>query len=105
MENEELEMNVLDMLFDEENGDNVTIYDEEGNPIEFEQVALIPIEEKVYAILKPVLPMEGVGEDEGLVFEIDEAEESLNLVVEEDVIDAVFAVYEQLCDEEAEEQM
>ena len=49
--------------------------------------------------------MEGVGEDEGLVFEIDEAEESLNLVVEEDVIDAVFAVYEQLCDEEAEEQL
>ena len=100
MENEELEMNVLDMLFDEENEDDITIYDEDGNPVAFEQVALIPLEEKVYAILKPVLPMEGLGEDEALVFEIDEAEESLNVVVEDDIIDAVFAVYEQLCKEE-----
>ena len=100
MENEELEMNVLDMLFDEENEDDITIYDEDGNPVAFEQVALIPLEEKVYAILKPVLPMEGLGEDEALVFEIDEAEESLNVVVEDDIIDAVFAVYEQLCEEE-----
>ena len=103
MENEELEMNVLDMLFDEENEDDITIYDEDGNPVAFEQVALIPLEEKVYAILKPVLPMEGLSEDEALVFEIDEAEESLNVVVEDDIIDAVFAVYEQLCaDEDAE---
>ena len=100
MENEELEMNVLDMLFDEENEDDITIYDEDGNPVAFEQIALIPLEEKIYAILKPVLPMEGLGEDEGMVFEIDEAEESLNVVVEDDIIDAVFAVYEQLCEEE-----
>ena len=100
MENEELEMNVLDMLFDEENEDDITIYDEDGNPVAFEQIALIPLEEKVYAILKPVLPMEGLGEDEGMVFEIDEAEESLNVVVEDEIIDAVFAVYEQLCEEE-----
>lgn len=100
MENEELEMNVLDMLFDEENEDDITIYDEDGNPVKFEQVALIPLEEKIYAILKPVEPMEGLGEDEALVFEIDEAEESLNVVVEDDIIDAVFAVYEQLCEEE-----
>ena len=103
MENEELEMNVLDMLFDEENEDDITIYDEDGNPVAFEQIALIPLEEKIYAILKPVLPMEGLGEDEGMVFEIDEAEESLNVVVEDDIIDAVFAVYEQLCEEEAAE--
>ena len=100
MENEELEMNVLEMLFDEENEDDITIYDEDGNPVAFEQIALIPLEEKIYAILKPVLPMEGLGEDEGMVFEIDEAEEALNVVVEDEIIDAVFAVYEQLCEED-----
>ena len=52
--------------------------------------------------------MEGIGDDEALVFEIVEAEEDeeddyLNLVADIEIIDKVFEVYNKLMDEEEEE--
>ena len=99
-------INPIDALFDENNNDAIILSNENGEEIAFEQVAIIPISETVYAILKPVNPMEGVGEDEGLVFSIEkneEGEEYLALTVDEDIIDAVFTVYETLVAAEYEE--
>ena len=99
-------INPIDALFDENNNDAIILSNENGEEIAFEQVAIIPISETVYAILKPVNPMEGVGEDEGLVFSIEqneEGEEYLALTVDEDIIDAVFTVYEALVNAEYEE--
>lgn len=99
-------INPIDALFDENNNDAIILSNENGEEIAFEQVAIIPISETVYAILKPVNPMEGVGEDEGLVFSIEkneEGEEYLALTVDEDIIDAVFTVYETLVNAEYEE--
>ena len=69
--------------------------------IAFEQIAIIPIIKDVYVILKPVVPLEGLGENEGLVFEIknNETEEYLSLVTDEDIIDDVFDIYFKLIDE------
>ena len=88
----------IDALLDESNGDNIVIYNEAGDPVEFEQIALIPMEEKIHAILKPVTPLPGIRPDEALVFCIDEidGEECLTLVTEEDVMDAVFEEYYKL---------
>ena len=101
--------NPIDSLFDEDDNDPIVMYNEKGEKVEFEQIALIPIEEDVYAILKPIETMEGIGEDEALVFEIveneeDEEEDYLNLVSDIDVIDKVFDVYNKLIDEEEEKQ-
>ena len=99
-------INPIDALFDENNNDAIILSNENGEEIAFEQVAIIPISEKVYAILKPIQPMDGVGEDEGLVFSIEkneEGEEYLALTVDEDIIDAVFTVYETLVNAEYEE--
>ena len=99
-------INPIDALYDENNNDAIILFNENGEEIAFEQVAIIPISEKVYAILKPIQPMDGVGEDEGLVFSIeqnDEGEEYLMLTVDEEIIDAVFTVYDALVSEEYDE--
>ena len=92
-------INPIDALFDENNDDLIILFNEKGEEIAFEQIALIPIEKTVYAILKPVKPMDGLGEDEGLVFSVEKnaaGEEYLALVTDEGIIDAVFSVYDEL---------
>lgn len=99
--------NPVDALFDEENNDPVVFFNEKGEEIAFEQIAVIPQKEKVYAILKPVQPLEGMGEDEGLVFSVEtneSGEEYLALTTDMAIIDAVFEVYDQLVAEQASDE-
>ena len=95
--------NPIDALFDEENNDAIVLFNERGEEIAFEQIALIPLNERVYAILRPVIPIEGLGENEALVFSIEENEETneecLVLVVDEEIIDKVFDVYDKLVED------
>lgn len=97
--------NPIDALYDENNNDAIILFNERGEEIAFEQIALIPLNENTYAILKPIKPMEGLGEDEGLVFSIETSEdgqEFLMLTTDEEIIDKVFDVYDQLVAEEDE---
>lgn len=94
------ELTVLQKLLDEENSDNITLYDEEGSELEFEQIAIIPLGDALYAILKPVVLMEGMADDEALVFLIDEEEEMVSLVADEEIGAAVFEEYYKLFDDE-----
>ena len=97
--------NPIDALYDENNNDAIILFNERGEKIAFEQIALIPLNENTYAILKPIKPMEGLGEDEGLVFSIETSEdgqEFLMLTTDEEIIDKVFDVYDQLVAEEDE---
>jgi hypothetical protein len=91
--------NILDVLLDEENDSPITLYDEKDKAIKFEQVAIIPIDEKLYAILKPIDEMEGVAEDEALVFLIDEKSEKdsqLIVITDETIAMQVFDEYYKL---------
>ena len=91
----------IDRFFDEENFDNVKLEDNSGAEIEFEQVAVVDYEEKYYAILHPVTEMDGVNEDEALVFLIDEEKDELVYCDDEGTAQAVFAVfYEDLENDE-----
>lgn len=93
--------NAVEQILNEEDNSNVVLYDDNNNPIEFEQVALIPLEstDKLYAILIPVTPMQGVNEGEGVCFEIDEDKMDVNIVNDEDIIDEVLTVYQSLIGE------
>lgn len=95
--------NPIDCLYDENNNDAIVLFNEKGEEIAFEQIALIPNHDKTYAILKPVKPMEGVGEDEGLVFSIEtskeDGQEYLVLETSQKVIDEVFEIYDDLIEE------
>ena len=78
----EEEKTVFEKLFDEKDDSNIVLYDEEEKAVEFEQCAIIPIKEDVYAILKPVKPMKGLGKDEALVFLLEETEEGYTVIEE-----------------------
>lgn len=93
----------IEALFDEENEENIILFDAENNECEFEQIALIPYGDRAYAILKPV-GMEGIGEDEAFVFEIteDDGDYAIDLVEDDNIADAVFEEYYKLLDEETE---
>lgn len=97
--------NPIDALYDENNNDAIILFNERGEEIAFEQIALIPLNENTYAILKPIKPMEGLGENEGLVFSIETSEdgqEFLMLTTDEEIIDKVFDVYDKLIEENEE---
>ena len=93
--------NPVDQILDENNTENIVLYDAQGKTIEFEQVALIPLERTngLYAILIPVTPMEGVNEGEGVLFEIDEEGKDLQIVRDDSIIDEVLTVYQKLIEE------
>jgi len=94
-----------DRLFDEENSDNIKLFGDDGVEYEFEQVATIPLEDdgKIYCILHPVIPMEGMAPDEALVMELSEdldtGEDALVVVENDEIIDKVFEIYEKLLSE------
>lgn len=95
----------INQILEEENMENVIMFDEQNKPIEFEQIAVIPLDNDplLYAILIPITPMQGVNEGEGVVFAIDEAKHDIQVVNNEKTIDAVLEVYQKLIEEGEEE--
>ena len=94
------------MLLDENNVDDIVLFDSDNNPIRFQQVALIPYDKtgKLYAILIPLTPMVGVNPGEGVLFEIDEENIDLSIVRDDAIIDEVLEIYlKEIEDSEDEE--
>ena len=93
--------NPIEQILDENNLENIILYDAENKPIEFEQVALIPLERTglLYAILIPITPMQGVEEGEGVLFVLDEEKGDLDIVRDEETIDEVLSIYQKLIEE------
>ena len=91
----------IKQILDENNLENIILYDAENKPIEFEQVAVIPLESTglLYAILIPVTPMQGVEDGEGVLFAIDEEKGDLDIVRDDKIIDEVLSVYQKLVEE------
>ena len=74
----------------------------DGEEVEFEEVASITINDKFYMILAPVEQVDGIDEDEALVFEvteIDEENDNFELVTDDAIIDEVFKEYTRLLEE------
>lgn len=97
----EEKVSAFDAILDEDNTENIVLYNEDEQPVEFEQIAIIPIDENDYCILRPVVPFEGMKEDEALVFEFvtdENGEDKLEVVKDEEVIDKVFDMYNDLYD-------
>lgn len=67
-------VDLLDVLLDDNNRDPIVLMDETGRQITFEQVAIIPHivndVKKLFAVLKPLDKIEGIGEDEAIVFAV-----------------------------------
>lgn len=85
---------LLDILLDEQDVNPIPMVDEKGECILFEQIAVIPYNEKIYCILKPVNGLE-IAEDEAIVFYVDEEEDDPVLKVEanEEISILIFEEY------------
>lgn len=99
-------MDLLDQLLDEESDSEIRLKNEDGTELVFNQVAVIPDGDKIYAILTPVTDIEGVSDDEAIVFRVDEREGEHVLVLEEDeeTAMAVFEQYVKLWEESQDEE-
>lgn len=114
VKNEEKEVqsvDLLDVLLDEDNREPIVLMDENGKELTFEQVAVIPYEVKkenrLYCVLKPIDKLEGIGEDEAIVFLVDTDAEGNSIIrVEEDeeIAIAVFDKYYDLLEEAQKEK-
>ena len=100
----ENERSLTEKLLDPECDEDIVLFDEDGNETVFGQIAIIPNDGKIYTILTPVTPIEGVEEGAGIVFLLDEVdgEEALSVVTDEATIDLIFDEYDRLCEEEDE---
>jgi len=86
------DLTLLAQLLDENNNDNVFLFDEQDNEIEFEQIATVTYENHVYAILRPL----DAAEDEAVVFLLDPTdEESINVVEDDELAEKVLDVYHE----------
>ena len=97
----------VEMILDENNNDNIILYNDKDEPIEFEQIAVIPIDTNTYVILQPVKPMKGIGEDEAFAFRLpnrEYGEQDLQLVEDDNLIDRIFAEYIDMYKEHKQEQ-
>lgn len=94
---------IIDVLLDDENRDPIVLVDGSGKKIAFEQIAVIPYDEKLYCVLKPIDHIDHVSDDEAIVFFVDEKEgKEPVFMVETDEFKAmaVFEEYYNLLDEE-----
>jgi len=96
------EDSIIDILLNENNDTPVVLYDEKDKPVKFDQVAVIPLDDNLYAILKPIDKMPNVADDEAIVFSVLEDEDgisSLEVETNESVAMRVFEEYYKLLDE------
>lgn len=94
---------IIEELLDEENHEPIAVFDESGNKFLFEQVAIIPMGNDIYCVLHPLSEIEGVEEDEAIVFKVEADENNFTyLIIENDEETAmeVFERYYDLLDEE-----
>ena len=102
VEKEIEKVDILDILLDEDNKDPIILLDNTGRRLTFEQIAVIPYNEKIYCVLRPMDKIDNVQDDEAIVFYVDEKEgEEPVLMVETDEKTAidVFDEYYNLLDE------
>lgn len=82
-----------------ENDDIVTLRSADGKDIDFFEIAGIAHKGEFYAILQPVELLEGMAEDDALVFKVsrnENGDDSFSLEIDDEIINAVFEKYCEL---------
>lgn len=75
----------------------ITLFDDDDNPMDFYEVAVVEYKDELYALLQPAEEIEGIGADEVVIFKIEETEgeeDDFFYPVEDEAIqEAVFEEY------------
>ena len=90
-------------ITEEVDGDDdiVTLLSADGEEIDFVEIAGIAHKGSFYAILQPVELLDGMDDDEALVFKVTrgkDGEDKFEIELDDNIIDAVFAEYNRLLD-------
>ena len=89
-------MTNYEMIIDPECMDNIVITNSKGTTFEFEQIALIPLHDTGYAILKPLNPSQfNLKDDEPLIFKLNDEEETIELCVDINIVTKIIELYEK----------
>lgn len=86
---------------EERNDDIITLLSATGEEIDFVEIAGIAHQGNFYAILQPVELLEGMDDDEALVFKVsrgENGEDKFEIELDDEIIDAVFKEYNRLLD-------
>jgi hypothetical protein len=81
----------------------ITLTSASGEEIDFVEIAGIALRGNFYVILQPVELLEGMGEDEALVFKVTQdrdGEDHFNIELDDEIIGEVFEEYYRLLDEQ-----
>ncbi len=79
-----------------EDDEIVTLYDDDNQPVDFYEVAVVEYEDDYYALLEPVEEMEGIEEGEVLIFKLEEQDDGTDMFIpvdDEELLNAVFEEY------------
>lgn len=87
---------ILDILLNEDNNDPIVFTNDKGESLSFNRIASFYYNDKLYAILKPLDKIDGIQEDEAVVFYVNESEDGKSAVleVESDELTAI-AVFDE----------
>ncbi|NMA59978.1 MAG: DUF1292 domain-containing protein [Clostridiales bacterium] len=95
-------MNKLDDTMEEV----IVLVGDQGDELEFIEVAVVELGDKVYICLEPAEPIEGFADGDLLIFEIglnDEGEEIFISIDDQEEVDAVFKEFLKMQNEEDED--
>lgn len=89
-------MTNYEKIIDSNNMETIIITNSKGEVFELEQIALIPLHEVGYAILKPLNPvLLGLDSDEPLIFKLNDEEETIELCTDINIITKIIEKYEE----------
>lgn len=90
-------------MMEEEECDIITLVDMDNNDVDFYHVATIDYKEKWYVFLQPVGPIEGIAEDEVIIYELGVDEDGSDKFIpieDEALLNEVFNEYLKEAEEE-----
>ena len=83
--------------------DIIVLNSADGEEVEFVEIAGIAHAGNFYAILQPVELLEGMDDDEALVFKVtkdSDGNDNFEIELDDEVLDAVFSEYNRLLDDQ-----
>ena len=90
---------LLNIMLDKDNMEPITLRDEYGACVTFDQIAVITYDKNVYCILKPIDKMLEFDDDDAFAFKVYQDEKGKNIIrieLDEEVALAVFDEYNRL---------
>ena len=89
---------LIDILLEPDNAGDITFFDKDGKAVEMAQIAVIPYNGDIYAILAPKELLADDDPNIAMVYKVDG--DDIQLVEDDETADIVFDLYDALYEEQ-----